>query len=271
MGDVDVTSALRYAENALRDVIKESLLQAFNEQWQDHLGITEERKNKWKERKVEDQKRLSNGGTESRLLYFADFTDLKTILFKNWEIFKAVFNDKKELEVFLSKLEDLRNPDAHRRGFSEYQEHLALGISGELRTQIARYRSRCETAKDCFPRIEAAFDNYGRAYPEVDPTMEPIPTLRVGDRIEIAVNAVDPDDMPVDYHFSCGGCKASSKQDWGENNRFSLELTGDHISKRLALICRVRSRRAYHANEYDNGVDDAIVFTYEVLPTKIKV
>ena len=260
MSDVDVTSALRNAENALRDLIHESLFQAYKEQWQEHLGVTEERKSKWKERKVEDQKRLSNGGTESRLLYFADFTDLKTIIAKHWEIFGAIFNDKKELEVFLSKLEDLRNPDAHRRGLSEYQEHLALGISGEIRTQIARYRSKRQTAKDCFPRIEAAFDNYGRVYPEIDPGYGEVPTLRVGDRIEIVVSAIDPEGLPLSYWFHVPDSTGPS---WGESNQFALELEDNHIGTDFEIFCCIKSNRSYHAR---SSWDDSVVFRFLVLP-----
>lgn len=268
MNAPDITSALRNAENALRDLIQQLMVKNFGEAWPRKLGVTDERRQRWEERRIEEQKRLTTGGVESRLLYFADFTDLKTILARNWEIFKEVFGDKKEIEVFLSKLEDFRNPDAHQRGLSEYQEHLALGISGELRTQIARYRSRRDTAEDCFPSIEAAFDNYGRVYPEIQPEKESIPTLRVGDMIEITLNAVDPEDMPVDYQFSYSGSKYSRQ--WGEQNRFFLELTEEHIRHRLAIICSVKSRRAFHAFPSWDGddYDDALVFAYQVLPSR---
>src|SRR6266536_3397353 len=82
---MDVTQALKDTENSLRDFIALSLRVAFGENWIEKCGVSQERLDRWKSRKDEEAKRQESGVVEERLLYYADFYDLKTILQKNWE------------------------------------------------------------------------------------------------------------------------------------------------------------------------------------------
>jgi hypothetical protein len=258
---LNVTDALRATENVLRDFIATTLSQKFGSPWEDHLGVTPERLQGWRDRKQEEAKRLTTGNLETRLLYFADFTDLKTIIAKNWELFKDVFGEKRQLEVLISMLEDFRNPDAHRRGLLPFQEQLVTGICGEIRTKVARYRSRLETSEDCFPRIESAFDNYGQVFPRASYLTRP--TLRVGDQIQITVNASDPEGRPLRYKFSLPGTYFTSE--WQIDNSFSVELETKHIGKDSRISVAIQSDRDYHAN---GDQDDEIGFLYVVLPNR---
>jgi hypothetical protein len=69
---------------------------------------------------------------DPRLIYYADFYDLGTIIEKNWSLFKDVFGELNRLRVYLHDLERLRDPDAHRRELLPHQKHIVLGVSGEL-------------------------------------------------------------------------------------------------------------------------------------------
>jgi len=140
----DISQVLKDAENALRDFIALKLSKSLGENWIDQCGVTAERVEKWKERKeIEEKKQRSGGVVEERLIYYADFYDLRTILWHRWaEDFSEVFGKWKEMEAWLGTLEDLRNPEAHRRELLPHQKHLAAGISGEIRTRIVRYRSK---------------------------------------------------------------------------------------------------------------------------------
>lgn len=131
---LNVTDALTATENVLRDFIALTLSQKFGPQWEDRLGVTPDRVEKWRSRRKEEAARLSTGNLETRLLYFADFTDIKTVITKNWELFKDVFGEKREFDVLVSILEVFRNPEAHRRGLLPFQEQLVVGICGEIRT-----------------------------------------------------------------------------------------------------------------------------------------
>jgi hypothetical protein len=76
---MDVTQALRDAENSLRDFIAAVLSQSLGPNWVEQSGVSPERLAKWRERKVIEEKRQESGVVEERLIYYADFYDLKTI------------------------------------------------------------------------------------------------------------------------------------------------------------------------------------------------
>jgi hypothetical protein len=254
-----IGEALRLTENSLRNVIAEKLLERFGNNWIEKCGVTPERLQRWKERRDIERKSLSTGTLENRLIYFADFTDLQTIITKNWDDFKLIFGEKKEFEVFLSTLEDFRNPEAHQRGLLPYQEQLVTGICGDLRTRIARFRSTKKTTQDCFPRIDNAYDNHGHSH---DTSAKPV--LRVGDRIEVVVEASDPENLTLYYHFTViNGINILETQEWSPTNSFILDLTQNHIGKELRIWYEIRSDRKYHASGRN---DDASDFVYIVLP-----
>lgn len=260
----NVGEQLRLTENVFRNLVASVLESKFGASWINNTGVSPERVEGWRRKREEESKKLVTGNLETRLLYFADFYDLKTIILKSWDDFKEVFGEKKELEVLLSTLEDFRNPTAHARGLLPYQEHLAVGICGELRTKVARYRSKKETAQDCFPRIDSAYDNHSHTFPEKYPTVRP--TLRVGDRIEVVVEATDPEAMPLEYRFFViSGFATISEQNWSPSNSYSLELTDECIGTGIVLSFSIRSGRSYHA---DGTKDDSGQFTYVVLPAR---
>jgi len=152
---IDVTQALKDTENVLRDLIAEILRKKHGEKWAEKCGVTPDRLEQWTRRKEEEGKRQEGGAVEERILYYADFYDLKTILQKNWSDFAPIFGDWKTMEVHLSELEKLRDPEAHRRELLPHQKHLILGIAGEIRTRMIRYRSKEETGEDYYLRIES--------------------------------------------------------------------------------------------------------------------
>jgi hypothetical protein len=163
--DVDITQALRDAENTLRDFIALILSRKFGTDWEAQCGVSEDRLEKWKERKITEAKRQDAGAVDARPIYYADFYDLQKILRKHWDpLFEPAFGKLRTMEVWLAELEKLRDPDAHRRPLLPHQRDLASGISGEIRTKIARYRSAQETSDAYYPRIESAADNLGNGW-----------------------------------------------------------------------------------------------------------
>jgi hypothetical protein len=69
----NVGDSLRATENVLRDFIAAQLSRTFGQQWEERLGVSAERVEKWRDRRKEEAARLSTGNLETRLLYFADF------------------------------------------------------------------------------------------------------------------------------------------------------------------------------------------------------
>jgi len=76
---MDVTQALRDTENALRDFIAATLERSAGREWLDSCGVTPDRITKWRARKSEERRRQEAGVVDERLLYYADFYDLKTV------------------------------------------------------------------------------------------------------------------------------------------------------------------------------------------------
>ncbi|MGO8761129.1 MAG: Swt1 family HEPN domain-containing protein, partial [Desulfobaccales bacterium] len=164
MEQADISQILKDTENALRDFIAFILSQKNGPEWEANCGVSSERLRKWEERKDVEVKRQKTGAVDERLIYYADFYDLKTILKKHWEHFAPALGELKEMEAWLSALEKLRDPEAHRRELLPHQKSLIEGLSGEIRTKITRYRSRLETAEGYYPRIEFAADNLGNSW-----------------------------------------------------------------------------------------------------------
>jgi hypothetical protein len=203
--EADVHQALKEAENSLRDFIASVLRKRFGSDWVDNCGVSPSRIEKWRERRVTEAKRQRTGMEEDRLLYYADFYDLRTILNKHWsgEFADALGGKRKTIEVFLEELEKLRDPHAHQRELLPHQKHLILGLSGELRNRLVRYRNKVETSEDYYPRWESVRDNLGNVW---DPNSgsnvcETQNRLRVGDRLEFSVSATDPMGEPFHTRY----------------------------------------------------------------------
>jgi hypothetical protein len=257
----NVGDQLQATENVLRNLIASILSDKLGGEWLVKTGVSQDRYDGWVRKREAEKKKLATGNLETRLLYFADFYDLKTIIVKNWGHFSAVFGERKEFEVFLSNLEDFRNPNAHARGLLPYQEHLALGICGEIRAKVARYRSKKETAKDCFPRIDSAYDNHGHTYPFRGIVSDRV-EVRPGDRVEVVVHGSDPEGLPLEYQFKM---EDGPEQIWSTINAFTFELTSAHIGMLRAVRFYIRFPRNYHAY---NTYDHVETFLFDVLPLR---
>jgi hypothetical protein len=259
---MDVTQALKDTENSLRDFISVVLRAKLGESWLLNSGISPERLQRWEERKESEKQRQDSGVVEQRLIYYADFYDLRTILKKNWAgEFSDALGDWKTIEVWLTELEKLRDPDAHRRELLPHQKNLIIGIAGEIRTRLVRYRSKNETSEDYYPRIESARDNLGNIYSYGDRSV--IDTgmrLRVGDTIDLVITATDPLGESLEYAIYRGDYHG-----WQDSNVISLTLSEKNVQKRFQVMLAIKSKRKFHA---DREYDDSVIFNYEVLPPK---
>ncbi|MDO9533555.1 MAG: Swt1 family HEPN domain-containing protein [Deltaproteobacteria bacterium] len=263
--EVDVTQALKDAENSLREFISNILGKKLGSDWANNCGVSPERVQRWQARKAEEEKRQKFGTVEERLIYYADFYDLKTILKKNWGgEFSETFGDWKIMEVWLDELGRLRDPDAHRRELLPHQKYLAVGIVGEIRTRIVRYRSKQETSEDYFPRIESARDNFGNMFPsDTGNSVYTRTILRPNDIVDFIITASDPLDAELEYGIAVGGF--ISNVIWQKENTFSVRIIEKHIETMFTIKLYIRSPRRFHAH---SSHDDSMSFVYDVLPSK---
>lgn len=262
---MDVTQALKDTENSLRDFITTILNKHIGDDWIEKCGVSNQRIEVWKERKRVEERRQESGVVEERLIYYADFYDLKNILRKHWSpAFSPAFGDLRTMEVWLTEMEKLRDPDAHRRELLPHQKHLALGIAGEIRTRIVRYRSKMETSEDYFPRIESARDSLGNIWTYGHTSSnKSLYRLRPGDFIEFVVTASDPLGSDLQYAFTV--TEHHHNPNWQDDNTLFLTIESSHVRKEFSVMLWLRSLREFHAL---SNYDDSVTFTYEVLPPK---
>jgi len=263
--EIDLTQTLKDTENSLRDFIASILEKEIGADWIEKCGVTSERLKQWQERKDVEEKRQSGGVVEPRLVYYADFYDIKTILKKNWDKFAPAFGEWRTMEVFLAQLETLRDPDAHRRELLPHQKNLAAGIAGEIRTKLIRYRSKLETTEDYFPRIESARDNLANVWTPTTPRMPVIITksiLRPGDQLDFVITASDPFGGQLEFQMDVAHREDSQ---WQRQNVFSLRILDKHVSSLFVVTLRIKSLREHHATRL---CDDSVEFFYSVLPKK---
>jgi hypothetical protein len=84
-------------ENLIRKIIIHVLYLKYGDDYEDFFGVTVDRLNIWKEKRNTELKRFKGIASESRLIHYSDFYDLKKIITHNWILFKEVFNDKKTI------------------------------------------------------------------------------------------------------------------------------------------------------------------------------
>lgn len=258
---MDVSQSLKDTENSLRDFIAFTLKDSLGDDWITKCGVSSDRIEQWKQRKEIEKKRQDTGTVEERLIYYADFYDLKTILKKNWsDEFSKVFGEWKTMDVYLHTLEKYRDVEAHRRELLPHQKDLVLGISGEIRNNLIRYRSKKETGDDYFPRIESVRDNFGNTWVQGDKISAHTKIiLRPGDILDFVVTASDPQGSELKYSIYT----ADGKLNWEKENNLRILITKKHIGKNSSFQIMIKSSKKYHA--YDL-FDDLVDFFYDVLP-----
>lgn len=265
---MDVTESLKMAENSIRDLLNYLLTKKLGDEWYKNCGITNQRITQWEEkRRIETEK---FDCCDSRLVYYADFYDLQTIIKKNWNHgISEVFGKLKELEALLDILHDIRNPNAHHRELLPYQKHLAIGISGKIRTQITGYFSKMETGESYYPRIESIQDSLGNTYSIGNSkTFATKRILRPGDQIQFQVSGSDP--LGEEIEYTVLPLSVPYEYEWKTEGGFDLTIQNKHVKQLLCIHIAIKSRREFHATaDVALGqVDDLVIFCYEVLPPR---
>lgn len=256
----DYTDDLAAVENSLRRIIERVGKDAHGDKWLETL-VKADRLKHW-QKKLDDELAARSGGIqEQRLLYFSDFNDLDQIIDKNWSLFEPVFNDQTQTKVYLEKLRELRNPDAHNRELTTGEKSLIVGMASELRTKITRYMATKDTPDEYFPRIESLRDSLGNT--DVSTRGKPA-VIRVGFSIEFVAEAWHPEGKAVEFRWSVGRIqKVSTFQDWSMNNRFIWEVNENQIGNPAWVSVHIRGPQNYHARG-DIDADRSIF--YVVLP-----
>lgn len=239
-------------ENTLRIIISNIL--GFDDDTD--FGIPEDRKKSWLEKREVERKKYRGIIGENRLIFYSEFYDLKTIIFKHWEKFKPILKDKKRFEVFFEEVQKFRNTTAHGRTLYLYQENLLKGIIYDLKLQLVLYHDKNMNVDDYFLKILKASDSLGNNYEYGDFfSVKTDKILRVGDTLEFNIEAFDPKGRKITYVASAEGHRVES-----ENPMLSLTISQQMIGKFTQIMLKAITKDS----DYENSA--YITFVYIVLP-----
>jgi hypothetical protein len=232
-------------ENLLRTIILEFLGENPSE-----YKISEDRTEKWKEKKDIEVKKNKGICLENRLIYYSDFYDLKTILNKNWELFLPIFLNKKRFEVFFEELENYRNSVMHGRSLTKSQNLILEGILLDQKNLKTIYHNKNEMKEDYFIRITKVSDNLGNIWDDSMNSNNPI--LRVGDEYELLIEATDPLDREIIYEVYLLNNLPKTVQ---KENRFNISITKEFICRSGRILIRVSTPDSEYKNDALLGID----------------
>jgi len=137
---IDLWPVWRETEIALSNVIADTMLERYGEQWISRLEETHTNLKpifaKWRE--IQQKEVRSFGSRASyNLIDFAYPQDLFAIIFANWNVFKSIFGkDKNYWGQRAQLLSKVRNPLAHNRdkALYDYERQVAEGYCKEILT-----------------------------------------------------------------------------------------------------------------------------------------
>lgn len=268
---VDAYTELVAAETALRDVIRLAI-----PGWQSQLESDDIQKLEAK-RTEEDKKR--DGITVSQdLLDYSEVYLLRKLIDKNWDAVKPVLDDKKRTDVYLDIVLDVRNTIGHSRPVVSSERLLLAGAAGQIRNQLARYRSSRDGSASHYSSIDSARDNFGtdgggdvNLYP-VQATCD-TPRLEVGDKVTFTLEATDPRGREVDWSGylvagdrSPGAYKVYGPPRFtggGSSTVLHWTVSENDVGERVTMVIVLKNASSYQRRD---GIDDARQFVYHVNP-----
>lgn len=261
-------------ENSIRDVIELLLKQEYGDNWIEMSGVTEARVDQWKLRLAEEPKRRPGGEIDSRLIYYAEYVDLITIIEKQWDKgFKDCFKDKRRFMVYMDRLSAFRNPDAHSRALMPFEEQLVLGMSGELRQEITVFLSQGGGGlePEYFARIEEVIDSFGTRHTGlstggVNPDSKVV--LRPGDVVSFSAKAWDPEDKELSWKVRYAQRQAESEFR-GDRIKWDWKVEEGDIGEHFEIHVKISSERVYGRHSFaGENFDDLVILEYRILPTR---
>lgn len=87
---------------------------------------------KIREKITQEKGRLTPFSIPESPINYLEFSELTKIILKNKTLFKSVFDNIDRIEVYLKRVNDLRNTKKHHRELQYYHLSLLEGIAGEI-------------------------------------------------------------------------------------------------------------------------------------------
>jgi hypothetical protein len=124
-------------ERMLRSVVDRLMSEEYGQDWLDSKSNDLQLDlDKIKENIQQDKSRLSPFSIPESLISYLDFSELIKIIFKEKALFESVFDNIERIEVYLKRVNDLRNTKKHHRELQYYHLNLLEGIAGEIEEKL---------------------------------------------------------------------------------------------------------------------------------------
>lgn len=268
---MDPAKALSRIENSLRIAIRERL-----PKWQSLLDS--EAAEKLNNKATEEAKRRDGTVASADLLDYTETYQLTGLILKQWDqgSFKDVFDDLARTKVFLGVVEDYRNAVAHGRDLLAYEADLLSGVAGQLRNQVALYRSSATTRARYYPLIERAEDSFGR--PGADPkSTNTIPNqamrFDVGDVYTVKASAISAGrDFEIrwtldvkPYADPALGAVGGEVYASGDDVEISYTFTEANVREYMYVRLLLSTTSKHHRNQ-THHYDDAVYWPVSINP-----
>lgn len=249
-------------EVALRDLIGQVLEGKLGSDWIEQC-VAPERVQTWRHRSEEEAKKRDGTRTDTRLIAFADFTDLAPMIRKHWEAFKPCLGDRKTFDVYMDRLEDFRNAPMHSRVLVPFELALLEGMTGEIRNKVTLYRTKDSTDR-YFPRIESVRDSFGHSYEGGGAAVRTNVVLHPGDQVVFECVGWDPENRELDWEmFVWPNLNTRAKAVRGHKLRITWDVDEVDIAEIATVHLNMASDRSWHRQGTN---DDTVHFQYSVLP-----
>lgn len=248
MKKIDVNKELKIIENALRDIISFALNVKYGADWLNYLKLDKDKLEKWENKKNEETKKFRGEVIDNRLIYYSEFHDLVAIIDKHWEdVFKEVFEHKKEIDVLLDKISSYRIAIAHNRELREHQKNFLIGASGIIRHKITEYKADRDNEESYYPKFQNIFINDLDIKDKESNIKLYEKNYHVDDEIEVVINVFCPPDVEVTYAIvmSKEYSYTFSIDDFSKSNRKKFKLKKEDIP-RTRIFISVKSNQDYH-------------------------
>lgn len=262
---MDPMQALRSAETALRLAITRVL----GDSWALAAGAPEV---KSLEKKRDEEKARRDGAVASQdLLDYTETYQLTHLIQKNWEVFKPVFQDSKRTFVYFGILLDVRNTVAHSRDLLKFEKDLLAGISGQIRNQVALFRSEQDESTRYYPLFERIVDSFGTVGENTlaDP---PSNRIDVGAELHFSGSAFGANGTPVTWKLQRtkrGKYVSTESMRIGTGDRleYTYVISEEDVSEDLFIGVLLSNDSPYH--RHGTSYDDVRFFRYKVNPPRI--
>ncbi|WP_323959526.1 hypothetical protein GC088_13485 [Arthrobacter sp. JZ12] len=273
---MDPSSALNVVEIVLRNAIRFT----FSSDWVGKAGAPSQET--LAERQATEVAKCKGAVVSNDLLDYTMTYELTDFVEKNWQHFKPIFLDFGRIREFFRIVNAIRNTIAHNRSLLPFEEHLILGIAGQLANQVSLFLGSADLSGHYYPLIESARDSFGQegAQWKVQPYVESFVRVDVGQRVVLKARAVSARGKGVTWYVSSPSTGRSLRDTdgiWtqkvgdGEDLEFAYTFSEKDIREDCALRLILVADSKYHRygsefQQTDGPFDDSLYFYYSVNP-----